>query len=51
MVYVVYGFRLRCVSVTHYGGIVAIDFLRLAADIAMGVSLVVGIALEKGGKR
>jgi hypothetical protein len=33
MVYVIYGFRLRCV-----------------ADVKMGLPLVVGIAVEKGGK-
>jgi hypothetical protein len=49
-----YGFPLRCVYVSYSGSSVTFDFLRLAADLAVGSALVVGIAMEAehfGGRR
>ena len=49
-----YGFPLRCVYVSYSGSSVSFDFLRLAADLAVGSALVVGIAMEAehfGGRR
>lgn len=42
----VYGFPLRCVYVSNAGIAVGVDWGRLAADIAMGFLLVLGIAME-----
>ena len=53
----IYGFPFRCLNVPNFYHDPAIDFLSLAADIAIGVALVVGITLEarhfgsRGGKQ
>jgi hypothetical protein len=42
----VYGFPFRCLNVPDFGDRMAIDFLLLAADITVGVALVVGSSME-----